>query len=95
MLGRSVRAGGAVVMVFGSVVSQDQAKVSKGHRLFLPVGEEGVPRVIIPSMCVIRSRRRVKVGGELPMVWVWVVHSDDFLLCGVVSVESDDNDGEL
>ena len=29
------------------------------------------------------------------MVWVWVVNSDDFLLCGVKSVESDDNDGDL
>ncbi len=94
-MGRSVRAGGAVVIVFGSVVSQDQAEVSKGHRLILPVGEEGVPRVIIPSMCVIRSRRRVKVGGELPMVWVWVVNLDYFFLCGVMSVESDDNDGEV
>ena len=52
MVGRSVHAGGAVVMVFGSVVRQDQAKVSKGHRLFKPEGEEGVPRVIIPTMCV-------------------------------------------
>ena len=95
VVGRSVIAGGAVVEVVTSVVYQDQAKVSKGLRLFMPEGEEGVPRVGVPGVCVGHSRRRVRAGGELPMIWVWVVSFDYFFLCGVVSVESDDNDGEL
>ena len=51
-MGRSVHAGGAEVTVSSSVVWKDQAMVPEGCSLINPEGEEGVPRVVISTMCV-------------------------------------------